>query len=304
MKSPAPTSSVIVSATCATSKPRPNRPNDPIDSAAGTQSFVDAYGDGLPRGHDANREADANGEQRRRGDDAGIRRHRRKPRRSAGAHQRCGHDANDSPRERKRTRERHRRQQNPVDEQLPEHAPRASTQRETNRDLVAPRQRARQRRGPQGWRTRPPGASPSAPRSTRAWCRTGRAEPKSPTRAAPRPAADGAAPPARIRATWPAASPPESTAIARAVPRAPRRWTRRARDVRPPFSIETASDGSPPRAARISAKGTMMSNGSSDCRPLETVRRDADHRRRHRVDLDHLADAGTHSRRCAGGTPR
>lgn len=69
----------------------------------------------------------------------------RKPRRSARAYQRCGHDANDAPRERKRACERHRRQQNPVDEQLPEHAPRASTQHETNRDLVAPRQRPRQR---------------------------------------------------------------------------------------------------------------------------------------------------------------
>ncbi len=120
-------------------------PSKSTNSAAGTQSFVYAYGDGLPRGHDANRQADAHGEQRRRGDDVGIKRPGRKPRRSAGAYQRCSHNANDSPRERKRTRERGRRQQNPVDEQLPEHTPRASTQRETNRDRVAPRQGARQR---------------------------------------------------------------------------------------------------------------------------------------------------------------
>jgi hypothetical protein len=122
----------------------PERSQRPDHSAAGTQSFVDAYGDGLPRGHDANREADTHGEQRRRDDDAGIRRHRRKPRRSARADQRCGHDANDSPRERKRTRERHRRQHKPVDQHLPAHAPPASSQCEADRDLVASRQRARQ----------------------------------------------------------------------------------------------------------------------------------------------------------------
>jgi hypothetical protein len=51
----------------------------------------------------------------------------------------------EGPRERNRAGERDRRQQDPVEEQLPEHASRASTQRETNRDLVAAGQRSRQR---------------------------------------------------------------------------------------------------------------------------------------------------------------
>ena len=37
----------------------------------------------------------------------------------------------------------------------------------------------------------------------------------------------------------------------------------------------------------------MMSDGPVGLKTVETVRRDADHRRRHGVDLDRLADAGT-----------
>ena len=59
VKSPAPTSSVIDSATCATSRPRPNRPNEPMIPRPRTQAFVDAHRDRLPRGDDANREANA-----------------------------------------------------------------------------------------------------------------------------------------------------------------------------------------------------------------------------------------------------
>ena len=111
---------------------------------AAAQALVDVHRDRLPRGHDANREADAYGQQCRRGDHAGIRRQRQKLRTRASEHEGCRHGSDDPPRQRDRTGERHGRQQDPVDQQLPEHAPRASTQCETNRDLVAPGQRARQ----------------------------------------------------------------------------------------------------------------------------------------------------------------
>ena len=83
-------------------------------------------------------------QQRRRGEHAGIRRHVRKLRKPEADHEGRPHGSDDPPRQRHRTSERHGRQQDSVEQQLPEHAPRASTQCETNRDLVPPRQRARQ----------------------------------------------------------------------------------------------------------------------------------------------------------------
>ena len=97
-----------------------------------------------PRRDDAHGEAYHQGEQRRRGEHAGIRRHRRKLGNEEAGHERRPHPLHDRPRQRDRTRERHGRQQDLVDQQLPEQAQRASTQRETNRDLVTPRQGARQ----------------------------------------------------------------------------------------------------------------------------------------------------------------
>ena len=64
-----------------------------------------------------------------------------------------------------------------------------------------------------------------------------------------------------------------------------------ARETSTTFLDRNGLDGSP-LAARASAKGTMMS-ASRRLKTVETVRRDADHRRRHAVDRDRLADAGT-----------
>ena len=144
VKSPAPTRHVIDNATCATRRPRPNRPNDADAPPAATEAFVHASRDRLPRGDDAHGEANQQRQQRRRGEHAGIRRHVRKPRKNEAGHEGRPHASHDPPRQRHRTGERHGRQQDSVQQQLPEHARRASTQCETNRDLVPPGQRARQ----------------------------------------------------------------------------------------------------------------------------------------------------------------
>jgi hypothetical protein len=44
--------------------------------------------------------------------------------------------------------------------------------------------------------------------------------------------------------------------------------------------------------------------GPVDLQTVENRRHDADHRRRHGIDLDRFADAGTSSRRACGGNPR
>jgi hypothetical protein len=212
LKSPAPTSSVIDSATCATSKPRPKRPSEPVVPGrarlSSTRTATDCHADTTPIARPittvssavAASTPPASGRHRRKlftrtTDQEGYARTARTiPHASGRAPANATVDS-----------------RSPVDQQLPEHAPRAAAECVTNRDLVAPGQRAREGEARKvGARDRQ--EHPHQARSTTSVVPYRCASPKSPTRAVPRPAADGAAPPARLQATWPAASPTESTA--------------------------------------------------------------------------------------------
>ena len=169
---------------------------------------------------------------------------------------------------------------------------RASTQRETNRDLVPPRQRARQGEARKvGARDRQQHRHQAQEHHERG------AVPGAETRIARRerchvqPLTEQRLPLGfRQRGRQ-----------RRRLNRRPAREQFRARRVDGHAARETPDHvfrskrpgrGSPP-ADRLSANGTMMSEGPVGLKTQETVRRDADHRRRHSVDLDHLADAGT-----------
>ena len=242
------------------------------------------------------------GQQRRRGEHAGIRRDRRKLRSPAAEHEGCRHGSDDPPRQRDRARERHGRQQDPVDQQLPEHAPRASAQREANRDLVAPGQRARQgqarkvgardrQENPHQGQEHPergavPGAQAGIARRERCHVQP-LTEQRLPLGFGQR---------GRQR---------------RRLNRRPSREQFRARRVDGHAAGETSDD-----VFRSKRPGRVTSGRSHDrerhddvespveLKTVETVRRDADHRRRHAVDLDASRRCRDHPRRCAGGNRR
>ena len=118
----------------------------PAAAAPATEALVNGNRDRQPRGDDADGEANHERRQRRHGEHAGIRRYVGKPttQRKEARHEGLPHGSHDRPRQRHRPGQRHGGQEDAVQEQLPAHARRASTQRQANSDLVPPRQRARQ----------------------------------------------------------------------------------------------------------------------------------------------------------------